>query len=177
MIARNFGIHKKETGIVFRAGVGPGAGRLFGGHQRLVQPARGLGAQNVCQHFQRGIIRVRPRRNVISDRYEADITDAPQHHGAFAILRGFHGVAAVEFSFRPRQLAKIFFRQPQGFGLIKFPGNDEDDIIRLIIFFVKGLKIFHGHVFNIATIADGGFAVIVPVVRGGGDAFVENVAR
>ena len=67
--------------------------------------------------------------------------------------------------------------QRKRFGFVKFAGDDQHDVVRLIILFVEGLKILDGHAFDVAAVADGGLAVIVPFVGGGFDSFIEHAAR
>ena len=64
----------------------------------------------------------------------------------------------------------------QRLGLLEFPRHDQHNIVRLIKFLVKGPQVLDRHALDVAAVANGRLAIIVPVVSGGGDTFAQHAA-
>ena len=59
----------------------------------------------------------------------------------------------------------------------KLARNNEDDVVRSIILFVKGAEPIDRHAFNIGAISDNTFSVVVPFIRVGHDPLQEDIVR
>src|ERR1043166_896353 len=138
------------------AGIRRSAGGLFGLDERLVEAARGLGAKDTGEHLKRGRVFVGGGGDVVRDVDGADVADASQHNGALAILRRLFGPGRAQFARRAWNRAEILLHPAERFWLFEFPGDNEDDVVRLIILPVEGLEILDRHALNIAAIANGG---------------------
>lgn len=68
------------------------------------------------------------------DRY---LANAPQGHRAFAVLGRLLGVGLRERALGRFKRTEVLDDVLLGLGLIKLAGDDEDDVVRLIIFLVK----------------------------------------
>ena len=167
----------QKSWVMFAPGKRRSAGSLFSLDERLEQPARRLRAQDVRQHLQRGDVLVWAGRDVIRDTNRTIIADAPQGDFALAVLRRFLGPGGVEFAGGAGDRAKIFLHQRQRLGFIKLAGNDEHNVVRLVKLFVKGPQVLDGNTLDIAAVADGLFAVVVPFVGRGFDALAEHTLR
>ena len=131
-------------------------------------------AENVRQHLERCVLLVGSGRDVVGHADGAHITHAAKGDEALAVLRGFFCPCVVELAGRTGNGAKMLRDQRETFGFVKFAGDDQHDVVRLIKLFVERLQIFDRHALDIAAVADGGLAVIVPFVSSGLDALVEN---
>src|SRR5690242_5572712 len=96
----------------------------------------------------------------------ADIADAPQGNQPFAILGRFFGPSRIQLARRAGDGTKMPADQSQRLGFLELARDDEHDIIGLIKLLVKGLEVLDGHPFDIAPVANGRFAIIMPVVSG-----------
>jgi len=98
-----------------------------------------------------------------------------QFHKPFSILGRLFGVGGVEFAFRARDCAKVSLYVAQGFGFIKFASKDKNGVVGLIVSLVEISKILNRHTFNIASVTDRIFSVIVPHVGHGTHTNAEQV--
>ena len=153
------------------------AAGLPGVHQGLIQPPGGRQGQDVGQDLEGREIAVAGRGNMVNGAHQADLADAAQHHGALAVLGRFLGVGFLQASCRPGQHAEVPGDQRQGPGLVEMPGDDEESVVGLIILAIKGLQTLDGHPFDIAAVADGRFAVVVPLISDGQHPLHQNGPR
>ena len=63
----------------------------------------------------------------------------------------------------------------QGFRLIELAGDDEVGVVGLVVLLVEDGQVLDGHAFDVGAVTDDGLAVVVEVVGGGEDAFLENL--
>ena len=147
-------------------------------HERLVQPARRLRAEYVRHDVQRREFFVRPWRHVIRGENELDIPHPPERHTALAILCRFCRIGREQLvragPVRAWNAAEIVNDQVQCVIGIEAAGHDQDRVVRLVVLSVERLQPVDGHLLDIRPSANGGVAVVVPIVRGGHDALLEH---
>ena len=114
------------------------------------------------------------RRNVIEGTDNTDFTDATQRHRSFAVLSRLFGVGRLQLARRLGNRTKIFADELERLGLFKPTGHDDHRVVRLIVLSVEGPQIFDGHFFDVRSVADRRFAVVVPVERRAGHALTED---
>ena len=134
---------------------------------------RGLRNQ-ATEKAKRCPIIVRGRGNVIAQTNGTDRSDAPQGDDPFAILGRFFGVGCVESTCRFRNGTEILLHDCQRFRLFKLTRHNEDDIVGLIVLGVKVLKFFDGYSFDVGTISDRRFSIVMPFISGRIDPLVQN---
>src|ERR1041384_7600890 len=100
------------------------------------------------------------------------VADAAESHDSLAVLRRLFSVSVVEFAFGARNRAKILLHERKSFRLVELARDDEHHIIRLIKLLIERAEVVDRHPFNIAPVADGRFAVVMPLIGGGTDALV-----
>ena len=79
---------------------GRDAGGLLRLDQGLVQPARGLGAEDARQDLHRGELGMGAGRDVVEQPDQADVADAAQGHDPLAVLRRLFGVGGGQLAIR-----------------------------------------------------------------------------
>ena len=88
-------------------------------------------------------------------------------HDALAVLGRLLGVGVARacrlgFGIEP----KYFSDKRERLGLVELAGDDEHAVVGLVVLLVEGLQVFDRHALDVGAVADGGFAVVVPLVGG-----------
>ena len=73
--------------------------------------------------------------------------------------------------------AEVLLHQGKRLGFLELAGDDQDDVVGLIVLAVEGLQVVDRHALDVGAVADGRFAVVVPLVGGGVDALHEDALR
>src|SRR5437660_12882121 len=101
---------------------------------------------------------------MISNADRSHVTNAAKSHGSLAILRRLLGVSIVQLPFGTRDGAEIFLHQREGFRLVELASDHEHDVIGLVELLVKGAQVIDWHALDVAAVANGRFAVVMPLI-------------
>ena len=116
-------------------------------------------------------------RHVIGQFNRADVADPSQDHLAFAVLGRLLSPGVLQLPGGPRDRAKILLEPAQRFGFVELSCHNQHDIVGLVKLLVKRAQVFHRHTLDVAPVANGWLAVVVPVVGGGGEPLAEHAGR
>ncbi len=146
-------------------------------YQSLVEPARGGVPKDLGEHGDGAEIRIRSRRCVVARVDDLDISAAANDHFSLPVLHGFLCVGDRQHTVRPADRAEELAHSLQGFRFINPAAHEENRVVGLVILLEEGGQPLDVHVLDIAPIADGRFAVVVPVVRRRQHPLVEHGSR
>ena len=151
--------------------------RLSGLYQGLIEAPVRLGGQNIRQDLDGPIILVPARRHMVHGGDLSDRSDAPQHDRALPVLGRFLRIGLFELPRGPLQASEEAVHDVQRFALIKLAGDDQHDVVRLIILPIKGLQAINRHAFDVALVSHYSLAVVVPFIGGRGHPLAQDVRR
>ena len=117
---------------------------------------------------------IRRSGNVVGNTGDSHAADAPQCDDSFSVLSGLFGVGGRNRFLGPSNRTKVFLNHRQGFGFVQATADKQNHVIGSIKLFIKGAQIIDGNSFNVGTIADGRFAVIMPFVSGSHHSLFEH---
>ncbi len=152
-------------------------GRFAGFHQRFMQAAVGSVCQNRSGVGQGIAVRMQFAWNLVGYSNDLHVALAPYGHAAFAVLGRFHGPEIAHLAAGFRQFAEGLVDPGQGLGRVEFTGDQQHRVVWLIVGFIKGLQVFYLDVFDIAAVADGRLAVVMPIVCHSLQALDQNAER
>ena len=69
---------------------------------------------------------------------------------------------------------KVFFNQTECLFFFEIASNHKHDVVDAVIFLVKTLKLINWNSFDICSVANGGLAIIVPIVSSGKHALTKD---
>ena len=130
-------------------------------HQRLIEPARGLVAEDGGKHFEWGIVGVHSGRRMVRHHDRLVVANAPQCDLTFAILRRLHRISRFELALRAGNGADGLRHPGQRFGFVELTRNEEHGIVRLVILPVERVQPLDRHMLDVGTVANRGSAVVV----------------
>ena len=102
---------------------------------------------------------------------------AAKHNGALAILRWLFGIGRIESSSWFGNRTKILGYVLQCLGFFELASDNQNDVVRLIVFAIEILKVIDWHSFDIGPVADGALAIVVPFVSDGLNPLRKNSLR
>ena len=167
----HFGHRQQQTRLAELKGQRSGRSGQPGRYQALVEPAGGLGAQQIRQHLHRRELRVRPSGDVVGRNGQLHVAHPPQRHAALAVLGRFGGVRLEQRvgagALGARDGSEVLRHQLDRALRVEAPGHHQHRVVRLVVLAVEGAQAFERHVLDVRPCADGGVAVVVPQVGGG----------
>jgi hypothetical protein len=151
---------------------------FLGLDERLVEAARGtVVGQNLRRQLHGREIGVRPRRHVIADHDVLHLADSAQRDRALAVLRRLVRVDRRQRALRLWNRCEQLADEAKGLGFVDLARHDEDGVVRLVVRPVERLQASDRNVLDVGARPDRGLAVVVPQIRGGEDALVEDAKR
>ncbi len=152
-------------------------GRLAGGDERLVQPARGLRAEDLGEEVDGDEVRVSSRRDVVHRIDELHFADAPQDYRALAVLRRLDGVRDLQATAGLRDRPERPCDRRERARLVELSGDHEHRVVGLVVVAVERLEPLDGHVLDVGQRADDRAPVVVPEVGGGVHPLAQQAER
>src|SRR6185295_4245723 len=132
--------------------------------QRFVQTTRRGVGEYPRNDVDSRKVRMRAGRNMVKGLHELGVAGASQSHRALTILSRLDRVDLLQRAGRPRNGREVFVNQPEWFLFVKLAGDQQDDVIRLVIVAIERLQPFDRHVFNVAARSDGSLDIVMPDV-------------
>ncbi len=174
----HFGSGKQHAGFLQPIGQNQRIGGEAGLDHVLVESPRGLRAQQMRQHLDRGELFVGTARHVIGGHGVLNAAHPPQRHRALTVLGGLGGVGLEQpvgaAAIRARDRAELLLDEIHRPLRVETARDHEDRVVGLVVFSVERLQAFDGHVLDVGSGADGRVAVVVPQEGRGQDALLQN---
>src|SRR6185369_4395770 len=114
--------------------------RLLRFDQRFVQATRGSVAEYLRNNVDGRKVRMRAGRNMVEGLHELSVAGASQSHRALTILSGLNGVDLLQRACGPRNGREVFVYQTECFLFVKLAGDQQDNIIRLVVVAIERLQ-------------------------------------
>ena len=148
--------------------------RQFRFDQRLVEPPCRLGRHQCHQHLDRRRIGVGSGGDTVGREQDLAVANPAHGHFALAVLGGLDCPQFGQFPSRAGHLAEVVSNPGQRLGAVNLARHQQHGVVRLIVSAVEGAQIIDTDVFDIAAVADGGIAVVVPHERRGKNLLVQR---
>jgi hypothetical protein len=98
---------------------------------------------------------------MVCHTHGADIANAPQRYQPLAVLRRLLRARDVELALRPRDGSERLLNDLEGLRRIEVPGDDQHDVVWLVILLVKRPQVCDWHAFNVVAVAEGRFPIVL----------------
>ncbi|MDW8468381.1 MAG: hypothetical protein RML56_04600 [Burkholderiales bacterium] len=120
-----------------------------------------MGAEHLDQHVDRGVVRVRRRRNPVERGDERYVAGAAQRHLALAVLNRLVAVEARQGLRRPRDAAEMARDERERARFVESSRDDEERVVRPVPRAVERAQALDRHRFDVGTVADHRMTVVV----------------
>ena len=141
-----------------------------------MQATMGCVSEDIAGETDGVAISMKIGRDFIGNHHQLNIPRTTNHKAAFAVLGWFDRPELRQGTFWLRNFAKCVANPLQHFCLIKFTGHHQHGVIWLVVLMIKRLEVFNFDVFDIATVTNGGIAIVMPVVSNALQTLHENAA-